>query len=684
MKKKPFISILSILLSVVMVFCSVIGSSAFNGSVTYQSKTGKYTTTKISHPDKALGETDGIVDYVGDGAFVAKDNGQGDRGQNYAWAAVAKGDCVYVSTNYNSLGLTLNFMDTVLGHDFKAQEMTAQLDVMFNGAFYTGEPDGANTGGALVKINVHTNEVKILMGKSVDGNSVQLRNACEYKDKFYFCGSVNGLPKIIQVDPATDECKIVYEGMTPGEYYAAYLEGICTGIRGLCEYDGRLVVSCVTMQGPQILISDHPWDGQDAFTEIANQEALFNYPGYHFPDSIYGGSIWEMVDYNDTLYVSICTGTPENKPDDYSMQSFALVKGVENADGTWDWIPVIGDKADGAKYTFGIDPERTRAGAGVLQIHDGYLYIGEYNDEEIPLEEILFDMDFTFMNRNLEQSVNLYRMDKDENIELIVGDATEMFPEGGLSGIGSGFGRNENQYIWRMTSYNGKLYVGTMDTSSLLQPVGQFVNGDLLSMSMDEWKQLIGYIKTFADLKLNSEEADDGSNLSAIAKLLNKFSVAELAAKLFGKTADTVGEGESAETALSLKKLWKAASGMAECWTYLSTATRGFDLYVSDDGINFETITLDGFGDPYNHGCRVFANMDDGLAIGTANPFYAAQIWMLTDDESIPSNNNTVNEIKDSSADSSTGSILSKLLNKFFTFINKIIEMIKQLFGLIK
>lgn len=76
--------------------------------------------------------------------------------------------------------------------------------------------------------------------------------------------------------------------------------------------------------------------------------------------------------------------------------------------------------------------------------------------------------------------------------------------------------------------------------------------------------------------------------------------------------------------------------------------------------------------------------MDDGLAIGTANPFYAAQIWMLTDDESIPSNNNTVNEIKDSSADSSTGSILSKLLNKFFTLINKIIEMIKQLFGLIK
>ena len=60
-------------------------------------------------------------------------------------------------------------------------------------------------------------------------------------------------------------------------------------------------------------------------------------------------------------------------------------------------------------------------------------------------------------------------MDKDENIELVVGDADEMFPEGSLSGYGSGFDRNENQYIWRMQVYDDKLYVGTFDTSSLLE-----------------------------------------------------------------------------------------------------------------------------------------------------------------------------------------------------------------------
>ena len=76
-----------------------------------------------------------------------------------------------------------------------------------------------------------------------------------------------------------------------------------------------------------------------------------------------------MVDFNGSLYVSLCTGTPENMPDSNTMQSFALVRGDQAEDGSWSWTSVIGDQEkDGARYTFGIDPERTRAGAGVLTV----------------------------------------------------------------------------------------------------------------------------------------------------------------------------------------------------------------------------------------------------------------------------------------------------------------------------
>ncbi len=673
MKKKNFTRILSIVLTASMIFGITSGSSAAENAVTYTS--GEYALTKLSHPAKGSGEVDGIVDYIGNGAVSASDNGQGDRGQNYAWASVPYGDCVYVSTNYNSLGLTLGFMDSVLGNDFDPDEMNATLDVMYNGHFYTGEPDGANTGGLLTKINTKTNEVTVLMGKSVDGNAVQLRNACVFKDKLYFCGSVNGLPKIVEVDPATDKCTIIYEGINAKDYYAAYLEGICTGIRGLCAFGDYLVISMVTLDGAQLLISSNPSAGQEAFTVIASQEDLFAYPAYHFPDSIYGGSIWEIEEFNGALYVSICTGTQDNKPDENTMQSFAIVRGDmgENADD-WTWTPVIGDKADGAKYTFGIDPERTRAGAGVMYVYDGYLYIGEYNDEEIPLENILFKANFDFMNANLEQSVSLYRMDKNENIELVMGDATEMFPKGSLSGLASGFGRNENQYIWRMAEHNGKLYVGTFDTSSLLEPIGQFTNGDLLSMTPAEWASLISYIKTFIEIsgksgdEIATASVTQTTDVENIRNIFENYSVDEIAQMM----ADKVAGKSARQSDIALVSLLETVKGFMECAGYMKDATRGFDLYVSEDGVNFEAITIDGFGDPYNHGLRTFSSLEDGLMIGTANPFYACQVWMLTDGNEVEEDNSFMG-IMDS--------IFGDVIEWFLTFFKEIGILFEEIFG---
>ena len=61
----------------------------------------------------------------------------------------------------------------------------------------------------------------------------------------------------------------------------------------------------------------------------------------------------------------------------------------------------------------------------------------------------------------------------------------------------------------------------------------------------------------------------------------------------------------------------------------LNTSKKGFNFYVSDDGVNFTEITDDGFNDKFNYGIRTFVSSDDGLYIGTANPFYGAQLWKL-------------------------------------------------------
>ena len=598
----------------------------------YYNKNG-YTFEKLSHPEKDVKTADGVVDYLGDGAVdvvtdpEAEGYNAGDRGQNYAWAAVGYGDWIYVGTCYAAIGNTLSLMKSSLGDEFDDRVLKATFDALYNGTFFLEEADGGKPKGVLVKINTKTGETKVLMSGTLNGHTPLFRNAIEYHGKLYFCGSVGGggigfLPSVWQVDPETDECKVVYAGLNSvQDYAAAYKEGISTGIRGMCVYQDQLVISNVTMDattgksGATLLISSDPEKG---FTQIADSESLFNYPAYRYADSIYGGSIWDMVEYNNSLYVSICTGTLDNMPNKNTMQSFALVRGDRNADGTFTWTPVAGDqKKDGARYTFGIDPERTRSGAANLMVFNDYLYIGEYNDEEIALERVLFSktgknadgqfgggLDCRFLNANLDQSVNLYRMDKNENMELVVGNSTKMFPNGSLSGLKSGFGRNENQYIWRMEVYDGKLYVGTHDASSLLECFGQFVNGNLLKRTPSEWKDQWSYLKALMKA-LATVDPNGTGNPDTLAQTI-KFSY------------NFVFKNITVRNMASAIKLLN----------YLRTAKRGFDLYVTEDGVNFETITIDGFGDPYNHGLRVFATTDQGLCLGTANPFFGTQIWI--------------------------------------------------------
>lgn len=707
-----------------------------SGAVTYNAGNG-YSFEKLSHPTVGTSQPDGIVDYQGDGVVAVPGadgntaNNEGDRGQSYTWAAASYGDWLYVGTCYAAMGNTLTLMDSTLGDSFDAETMRLTLEAMFNGTFFYGQQkeDGTadkDSGGILVKINTKTGETKLLLSESLNGVGPLFRNAVSYKGKLYFCGSVrtnggkSGLPAVYEIDPKTDEYKVVYQGLSSmQDYGAAYKQGISTGIRGMCVHDGQLVISNVGKDAAgkfvsTILTSSDPSKGQGSFTEIANSDTLFNYPAIRYQDSIYGGAIWDMVSYNDHLYATICTGTPENAPDDNSMQSFAMVRGDKNADGRYTWTPIVGDQnKDGAKYCFGIDPARTRSGAANLIVYNDYLYIGEYNDEEIALERILFNksvsdgsgkssmggVDCSFVNANLEQSVNIYRMDKDENMELVVGDRTDMFPEGGISGLTSGFGRNENQYIWRMQKFDGKLYIGTFDTASLLEPIGQFSNGDIINMTPEEWDSQVQRLRDLIDhlLDKNSPDdpivpvntlADDDSN-EAVEVDDEKAEVVEgfgdLSDALEDATGDlcdqaaTMSEEVEDDAAFvqkidseiayfksfadqyqdmldsyeSLKQQYEDAYGtelpgdiqdafdkllseenlkklqsVLTCMYYLHDAERGFDMYVTEDGVNFTTLTTNGFNDPYNHGLRTFAVTNQGLCLGTANPFYGCQVWI--------------------------------------------------------
>ena len=806
---------------------------------------------KISHPEKGVSKkefdptespenrkkheeevnADGLLDYIGSGVVEVPGshpdaNGQGDRGQTYSWAGFAYGDWMYVSTLFNSTEST----GRLLGKPVQPDE----LDLRYGGDMYTNEFDNKEPGSTLSKINVKTGEVKIIMSGAKNKLETSFRSAVEFKGKLYFCGSVNHLPSIYEVDPVTDAFQCVYQDPSiknhpggPGQAWAESLEKkICPTIRGITVFKDYLVISTVGMDGnPYIAVSNDPSSGQ--FTRIASTWSdvenkvpgeLLGYPACRIQDSIMGGSIWEMIEFNDKLYVAIATGTPEDsiargkthvrKDEDGNpvldkdgnpilvideMQSFAIVTGTfdegteENPNSVadpsaWTWEPLVGDIDDGAKYTFGIDPERTRSGACNMVVFDEHLYIGEYNDTQIAFQN-LTDNEFDFLAKNLEQSVSLYRMDKEENIEKVMGQPTKMFPEA-LSDINeSGFGRRESQYIWQTKVFNGKLYLGTFDETAILYPLADAAEDALSNAEKENLKVGIEKITAYAEdvlaadseeqaaFALNEEEEEVQEKEAAseekaaqeeeivqkeeaeqeevtqeevtqeetqeeaeqeettqeeeaaqdakeeavnpevelarkileakeffemkkesglLSDIVDEKSESMLPASLFENGPmievnspdslylallmidDLVNPDKDAtvrqrlaselefcelyeevtsylkETMEELPEFMKEAAEQATSpvidertktilgiLQYLKECVDGFDMYVTEDGMNFKQITRSGLGDPYNQGLRVFAANDDPdnswMCIGTANPFYGTQIWRMED-----------------------------------------------------
>ncbi len=621
--------ILAMILAVVMVLSVTISVTAENAPLYYEGENG-FTATKISHPDTGVGEVDGLIE----------NNGENDRAQNYSWSSVGYGDYVYVGTCFGAIYQTLQIIAREKGMSFS--ELKLYLDAAYNGALYTGDEGAANTPArsVIVKINTKTYETSLVYGPEKVGG---FRAATKLNNKLYFAAT-GATPYLLEIDPENgDATQKVCESETPNN------PSISTGIRGLTTYKGMLVATMIGNNGAYMVASSNPSEGQESFKTICTQEDLLDYPAYHYMDSIFGGSIWDIIEYNDKLYVTVVTGKNGNK------QAFALFSGQPDENGDWSFDLIAGNEADGAEYPFGLGSDRS--GAANLMTYDGFLYIGGYNDPMVALPGIL-NGDFETLYKDLSSPVCLWRLDENDNIEMVAGEANEVFPDGPIGNMGAGFGSNMNQYVWRMENYNGKLYLGTLDLTGLLHPIAQFTNGDIFKMTKEEWVSQIDYIrqvidsfkatpasdKDIASTGANVELASISANLDELEALSEEFEEADVTLEYREKFLNLLLEikeqyllvrdylaseaRERIDAFLANEKV-QNYNYFVKCLYYMSKSERGFDLLVSYDGVNFDVITRNGLGDPYNHGCRVFAITDSGLCVGTANPFYGTQVWLL-------------------------------------------------------
>lgn len=757
-------------------------SAGLTPQYTYNSqKDNGMTFEKVSHADQGLSQADGVVDYTGDGTIAPytaglSTTGNGDRGQSYSYAAASSGDWVYIGTMYGGLGVQaiLNRDMTSLG--LTSKQATALIQTMYAGNMYLGEPDGKSAGGMLFKFNVKTGKTKILMSKStgIDGGKGVIptfRSAFKMNGKLYFEGMVmdtnnkdltqqeiqtamayqNGFPCIYEVDPANnDKLTKVYDSVDVDGFRSLVKGNVFTSTRAIGSFGNTLIAGDLKPtadgKGKALLVASKTPSDPNSYKVIADMASFDNLPAIHRQDVNGGGGIYQVQEFNGKLYVVVCTGdTSTLNEETGTMRSFAIYVGENKGDSTnkadWTWRPLVGDTAKGAKYYYGLDKSRVSAGACTLQVYGDHLYIGDYNDVSSALQGFVTKSNFVTQATNLEQSVNLYRMDKNENVEMLVGDKNDTFPKGGSTGLGSGYDNHMNQYTWQTTVHEGKMYLSTMNTTTLLEPIAQFTNGDILNMNEKDWNNTVHYLRVFLRLlwgmgptdpasaiatqsndqnaKVTTQTMPSTDNPEALvdwariqagkdasaaqpqttdAKSVSSAKPISLTAAQTKELVDGIKDGSIVPGSLAasgssdeasqlfdinneldnlgsqlsdkgsadfannygevtdaffsiadiipdkfkglyemLVKLTSKANlkAYAKSLPYLAKSKRGFNLFeitdrsAANEGVTVGTVTDNGFGDPFNHGLRIFCDTDDYMVVGTANPFYGTQLWRV-------------------------------------------------------
>lgn len=757
-------------------------SAGLTPQYTYNSQNDNgMTFEKVSHADQGLSQADGVVDYTGDGTIAPytaglSTTGNGDRGQSYSYAAASSGDWVYIGTMYGGLGVQaiLNRDMTSLG--LTSKQATALIQTMYAGNMYLGEPDGKSAGGMLFKFNVKTGKTKILMSKStgIDGGKGVIptfRSAFKMNGKLYFEGMVmdtnnkdltqqeiqtamayqNGFPCIYEVDPANnDKLTKVYDSVDVYGFRSLVKGNVFTSTRAIGSFGNTLIAGDLKPtadgKGKALLVASKTPSDPNSYKVIADMASFDNLPAIHRQDVNGGGGIYQVQEFNGKLYVVVCTGdTSTLNEETGTMRSFAIYVGENKGDSTnkadWTWRPLVGDTAKGAKYYYGLDKSRVSAGACTLQVYGDHLYIGDYNDVSSALQGFVTKSNFVTQATNLEQSVNLYRMDKNENVEMLVGDKNDTFPKGGSTGLGSGYDNHMNQYTWQTTVHEGKMYLSTMNTTTLLEPIAQFTNGDILNMNEKDWNNTVHYLRVFLRLlwgmgptdpasaiatqsndqnaKVTTQTMPSTDNPKALvdwariqagkdasaaqpqttdAKSVSSTKPISLTAAQTKELVDGIKDGSIVPGSLAasgssdeasqlfdinneldnlgsqlsdkgsadfannygevtdaffsiadiipdkfkglyemLVKLTSKANlkAYAKSLPYLAKSKRGFNLFeitdrsAANEGVTVGTVTDNGFGDPFNHGLRIFCDTDDYMVVGTANPFYGTQLWRV-------------------------------------------------------
>lgn len=180
-----------------------------------------------------------------------------------------------------------------------------------------------------------------------------------------------------------------------------------------------------------------------------------------------------------------------------------------------------------------------------------------------------------------------------------------------------------------------------IDTEPYENAIKTFTNmqADIESLNLLDSEAVNAFIQKYEDTcsdvvnALQALATDILTNPSAYRLTANE---AMQISGLFDEIIDTVKSiftENFAQEITKMKDIAACISAYNEISKAVNNDKQGFDIFKTADGDNWEVVTDDGFGDKYNYGALRFVTTEEGMYITTANPFFGAQLYLLSNDK---------------------------------------------------
>ena len=610
-----------------------------------------YTITKISNPEHGEREIDGLMPG-------------GDRQNSYTWRLAMRGDEIYIATARNIASALVNMYGSQISaaSGMSMDTFWALIDAFDNGDIMRND---VNEGANIIAYNRKTGKFRVVW---TGGPGEYQRMAVTFSDNVYF-GSYSADQSIEQYILKLDK---------EGNFTKVYTTTGTTAMRANCVYDNHLFFASsdartVVAEGdPEPLAKmavirksnedDTVWD------LVADYKDFGQIPYDPIQSSWAGCSFWELASHKGYIYAT----AP-------STAGFVIFKGRPAQDGEsaneygWHWEEVAGPNNGinnpGLSNVPGGEPGTMRSLIGSVYEFNGELYAYNFDHAFGGLAQCFVGMLQQLTGAQVKAADYLeYMYNSLHNPQKVwkLNDATGKFMEcRNFTELMEG---TTNEYIWRMGEYDGQLYISTMDAGVGYGYLTQLTNESFLKMSKEEKATKIAYvseaIKLLAAQKLTTTIEELKSKLVLVKVMLEAMMPTPTDENGQGKQIDleqlkaniaavktlvdfylSTLPGEDLSSKVILEAMAKVKESLQEVadkidleglekYLYINNKVKndqwGFDLFRTSDGENFEVITRNGFNDKYNYGCPSFLATEEGLYIGTCNPFYGGQLYLLT------------------------------------------------------